>query len=70
MAPVTIAGRAFSILFAIIGIPFTLSVIADVGAIFATLVSSVWAKLKPILNPIMEYAKYVQKYRGMSTYLV
>lgn len=58
MAPVTISGRAFSILFAIIGIPFTLSVIADVGAIFATIVSTVWGKLKPILTPIMDYAKY------------
>ena len=59
MAPVTVAGRAFSILFAMIGIPFTLSVIADVGQIFATLVSLVWGKIKPILMPIMEYAKYV-----------
>ena len=57
MAPVTVAGRAFSILFAMIGIPFTLSVIADVGQIFATLVSLVWGKIKPILMPIMEYAK-------------
>lgn len=57
MAPETISGRAFSILFAIIGIPFTLSVIADVGQIFATIVSTIWAKLKPILMPIMEYAK-------------
>ena len=57
MAPKTIAGQAFSIIFAIIGIPFTLSVIADVGMIFATLVTSVGAVLKPILMPIMEYAK-------------
>ena len=60
MAPVTVSGRAFSILFAIIGIPFTLSVIADVGAIFATIVSTVWGKLKPILTPIMDYAKLVE----------
>ena len=57
MAPVTTSGRAFCILFAIIGIPFTLSVIADVGQIFATLVSTVWGKIKPILDPIMDYAK-------------
>jgi len=61
MAPVTVAGRAFSILFAMIGIPFTLSVIADVGQIFATLVSLVWGKIKPILMPIMEYAKQLKK---------
>ncbi len=54
----TIAGRAFCILFAIIGIPFTLSVIADVGAIFATLVSTVWAKIKPIIMPIVDKVKY------------
>ena len=57
MAPVTVSGRAFCILFAIVGIPFTLSVIADVGQIFATIVSTIWAKLKPILTPIMDYFK-------------
>ena len=57
MAPVTVSGRAFCILFAIVGIPFTLSVIADVGQIFATIVSTVWAKLKPILTPIMDFIK-------------
>ena len=39
IAPKTFSGRLFCILFAIVGIPFTLSVIADVGQIFATLVS-------------------------------
>ena len=38
IAPKTFAGRLFCILFAIVGIPFTLSVIADVGQLFATLV--------------------------------
>ena len=57
MAPVTVSGRAFCILFAIVGIPFTLSVIADVGQIFATIVSMIWAKIKPILTPIMDYFK-------------
>ena len=40
IAPKTFAGRLFCILFAIVGIPFTLSVIADVGQLFATLVSA------------------------------
>lgn len=57
MAPVTVGGRLFCILFAIIGIPFTLSVIADVGQITATLVSTVWAKAKPILNPMVDKIK-------------
>ena len=39
IAPKTFGGRLFCILFAIVGIPFTLSVIADVGQLFATLVS-------------------------------
>ena len=39
IAPKTFSGRLFCILFAIVGIPFTLSVIADVGQLFATLVS-------------------------------
>uniref|UniRef100_T1GUJ1 Potassium channel domain-containing protein n=1 Tax=Megaselia scalaris TaxID=36166 RepID=T1GUJ1_MEGSC len=39
IVPVTIGGRAFCICFAIIGIPFTLTVIADWGILFATAVS-------------------------------
>ncbi|XP_065363782.1 TWiK family of potassium channels protein 7 isoform X1 [Calliphora vicina] len=39
IVPVTIAGRAFCICFALIGIPFTLTVIADWGRLFATAVS-------------------------------
>lgn len=40
IAPKTFGGRLFCILFAIVGIPFTLSVIADVGQLFATLVNA------------------------------
>jgi len=61
IAPVTTAGRVFCLLFAIVGIPFTLSVIADVGQIFATLLSTVWGKYKHLLEPIkvkiQEYKK-------------
>ena len=42
IAPVTFYGRLFCLLFGIIGIPFTLSVVADVGGILATLVSGLW----------------------------
>lgn len=42
IAPVTFYGRLFCLLFGIIGIPFTLSVVADVGGILATLVSKLW----------------------------
>ena len=54
IAPVTTAGRVFCILYAIVGIPFTLSVIADVGQIFATLISTLWTKYKHLLEPIKE----------------
>lgn len=54
IAPSTVGGRVFCILFAIIGIPFTLSVIADVGQITATLISVVWAKSKPVVCPLIE----------------
>ena len=52
IAPVTVGGRTFCILFASIGIPFTLTVLADVGVIFATIVSTVGAKVKAIMTPI------------------
>lgn len=54
IAPVTFAGRLFCIFFAIIGIPFTLSVMADIGAIFASLVTMIWGKYKEKVKPIME----------------
>ena len=60
LAPISTAGRVFCILFAIVGIPFTLSVIADVGQIFATLVSTIWKKYKHILKPMMKKVKLAQ----------
>jgi hypothetical protein len=57
IAPVTIGGRVFCILFAIIGIPFTLSVLADVGQITATLISMFGQKAKPLIKPITDKAK-------------
>jgi len=53
IAPDTFAGRLFCILFAIIGIPFTLSVIADVGQIFATIVSVLLAKYREKIRPVL-----------------
>jgi len=57
IAPSTAFGRVFCIVFAIIGMPFTLSVIADVGQITATIVTALWSKAKPILSPWLETAK-------------
>jgi hypothetical protein len=46
IAPVTTAGRIFCIVFALIGIPLTLTVIADWGRLFATCVSILFKKLR------------------------
>ncbi|XP_053665518.1 TWiK family of potassium channels protein 7 [Anopheles marshallii] len=48
IVPVTLGGRVFCMLFALIGIPFTLTVIADWGRLFATVVSTL-AKNFPAL---------------------
>lgn len=40
IVPVTTSGRTFCMFFALFGIPFTLTVIADLGRIFATAVST------------------------------
>ncbi|XP_063706471.1 TWiK family of potassium channels protein 7 [Culicoides brevitarsis] len=50
IAPVTFEGRLFCIFFALIGIPLTLTVIADWGVLFATASTSL-AKNLPISNP-------------------
>lgn len=50
IVPVTDGGRAFCIIFALIGIPFTLTVIADLGRVFATAVSAVGKKLPSLTS--------------------
>ena len=61
IAPVTFPGRLFCLLFGMIGIPFTLSVIADVGGLFATLVSTLWNKNKNKVKPLMEKISIITK---------
>ena len=56
IAPVTAEGRIFCILFAIIGVPFTLSVIADVGQLNATCISNMYRKYNSAVRPYL--AKY------------
>ena len=53
IAPVTFLGRLFCLLFGIIGIPFTLSVIADVGGLFATLVTNIWKKHRSKVSTVI-----------------
>ena len=43
----------FCLLFALVGIPFTLSVIADVGGIFANLLSQFWKVHGPTVRKIV-----------------
>lgn len=50
IAPVTVSGRTFCIVFALIGIPFTLTVIADLGKFFATAVSGLAKKLRNVMG--------------------
>lgn len=53
IAPVTFEGRLFCIFFALIGIPLTLTVIADWGRLFATATTSL-AKNLPISSEYMK----------------
>ncbi|XP_015517260.2 TWiK family of potassium channels protein 7 [Neodiprion lecontei] len=47
MVPTTFGGRVFCIFFALVGIPLTLTVIADWGKIFAGALSNVGRRIKP-----------------------
>lgn len=48
IVPATFEGRLFCIFFALIGIPFTLTVIADYGNLFANSVSYLAKKCKAL----------------------
>ena len=61
ISPVTFSGRLFCIFFAIIGIPFTLSVLADLGQILATIISKVWQQYKQKVKPVLEKYKIIKK---------
>ncbi|XP_063234593.1 TWiK family of potassium channels protein 7 [Bacillus rossius redtenbacheri] len=47
IVPVTFWGRAFCVVFALVGLPLTLGVVADMGRLFAGGVSAAWARLPP-----------------------
>ena len=61
ISPVTFPGRVFCVLFAIIGIPFTLSVIADIGQILATIISKLWDHYKLNIKPQLEKHNIIHK---------
>lgn len=62
IVPVTTSGRVFCICFALIGIPFTLTVIADWGRLFASAVSvfgkHMPSKLSTALNYDCDYYRF------------
>ena len=53
IAPVTLPGRIFCVVFAIVGVPFTLSVIADVGQILATIVNKLARNYRDNIKPVL-----------------
>ena len=61
ISPVTFPGRLFCIFFAIIGIPFTLSVLSDLGQILATIVGKVWKQYKEKVKPVLEKYKILKE---------
>ncbi|XP_019877193.2 TWiK family of potassium channels protein 7 [Aethina tumida] len=48
IVPVTTEGRVFVIIFALVGIPLTLTVIADWGRLFASTVSTIFRHIPPL----------------------
>lgn len=61
IVPVTTGGRTFCMMFALIGIPFTLTVIADLGRVFATAVSTVGKHLPSLTSKQRKKAKPKKK---------
>ena len=62
ISPVTFPGRVFCIVFAIIGIPFTLSVMADIGQILATIISSIYQQYKLNIKPYLDKQNSFKKH--------
>ncbi|XP_066257311.1 potassium channel subfamily K member 6 [Euwallacea similis] len=48
IVPMTIEGKAFCVVFALVGIPLTMTVIADWGRLFASTVSAVVKRIPPL----------------------
>jgi len=62
IAPVTIPGRGFCMVYAIVGIPLCLSVLADIGQILATIISKMIEQYKMFVVPILKkYNMIAQK---------
>ncbi|XP_018329932.1 TWiK family of potassium channels protein 7-like isoform X2 [Agrilus planipennis] len=57
IVPMTTGGRVFCILFAFIGIPLTLTVIADWGRLFASVVSTFMRYMPPLPHSVKNVSK-------------
>ncbi|KAL1505635.1 hypothetical protein ABEB36_005156 [Hypothenemus hampei] len=52
IVPMTLEGKAFCIVFALVGIPLTMTVIADWGRLFASTLSAVMKRIPPLPKSI------------------
>lgn len=68
IVPATFEGRLFCIIFAIIGIPFTLTVIADYGNLFANSVSIIAKKCKTLSEFPLKYSTRKVKVKRLKFY--
>lgn len=70
MAPVTFWGRAFCVGFALVGIPLTLSVIADLGKLIATSLGTLADQLKQNVGCVRKLVQLVNPGIGICGVLV
>ena len=62
IAPETRGGRGFCMVYAIIGIPLCLSVLADIGAVLATIINKMIQQYKMVILPLLhKYNVIAQK---------
>ena len=53
IAPETRGGRGFCMIYAIVGIPLCLSVLADIGAVLATIINKMIEQYKMVILPLL-----------------
>ena len=53
IAPVTRGGRGFCMIYAIVGIPLCLSVLADIGAVLATIINKMIEHYRMVILPLL-----------------
>ena len=62
IAPETRGGRGFCMIYAIVGIPLCLSVLADIGAVLATIINKMIQQYRMVILPLLhKYNVIAQK---------